>query len=143
MRTLLLIFVAGLFSFSGHSQDVSINVLFEKEGVETAISNLSAKLILDNDTVVASTQGNSISIPKNLFGKKGKTVICINNTTFTFDNFVVAWNDELLVWKIDVDYKPFDKEKYWTIRNWKKIKVIYSLDYGNGKQLTEYRFKKL
>ena len=143
MRTLLLIFVAGLFSSSVYSQDVSIKVLFEKEGIETTISDLSAKWILDNDTLVALVQNNSIIIPKSLFGKKGKAVISINKVLFTFNNFVVAWNDELLIWKLAVDYKPFDKEKHWTIKDWRKIKVVYSLDYGNGKQITEYRFKKI
>jgi len=55
---------------------------------------------------------------------------------------VVAWNEQLYQWKFEVDTKPFDKEKFWMVTNWGKIKVIYSLDYGNGKQVTQHRFKR-
>lgn len=139
-----LIFAGSLLFLSGnlYAQDVPIKVFFEKDGKETTISKLSVQWVLDGDTIVTEAHTDTLKIPKALFGRKGQGVFSINNEKYEFSNMVVAWNDELYQWNFVVDTKPFDKEKFWSVTNWKKIKVIYSLDYGNGKQITQYRYKK-
>jgi len=139
-----LIFAGSLLFLSGNlcAQDVPIKVFLEKDGKETAIQKLSVQWVLDGDTIVTEAHADTLKIRKDLFGRKGKGVFTINNERYEFSNMVVAWNEELYQWKFMVDTKPFDKDKFWSVTDWKGIKIIYSLDYGNGKQVTQYRYTR-
>jgi len=121
-------------------QEIPLEVHFESEGQIETITELKLTIVDPSDTIIIISTGNVLKIPKELFGKKVVLDFTINGNNLAFHGVPVAWNDKLLQWNIGLDRKPFDKERFWNIKKWKKVKeIIYYLDYGNGKQVTEYQ----
>jgi len=76
-----IIIACSFFFLSGrlYAQDVSIKVLFEKDGREKPVSKLSVRWVLDGDTIVIQGHADTLKIPRTLFNRKGQGVFTIND----------------------------------------------------------------
>lgn len=129
-----------LFSFSAFGQNVKLNLNFECNGSEEKIKKLELSIIDQQDTLIVKTSGNTLEIPRLIFNHQVTLLFSINKKEIVFRNVPIAWNEKSFEWTIGVDSKPFNKEKFWSIKNWEEVKkMIYYLDYGNGKQVIDYK----
>jgi hypothetical protein len=128
-----------LLSAAVLGQKVTVVVNFECDGVIKKVKRLELSIFDQQDTVVIRTNGNRVEIPSSMCNRQVTLRFSINKKALFFRNVPVAWNDDHLEWNIVVDNKPFNRERFWSIENWEKVeKMVYYLDYGNGKQVTDY-----
>ncbi|MEO5979699.1 MAG: hypothetical protein ABIS36_25965 [Chryseolinea sp.] len=139
MKSLLFCTLLSITPFTVCGQDMSVKIVFEPEGIAEPIRELMLIIVDQTDTLFLRSESNVIGVPKKLFNRKVILHFKINGNDLVFHGVPVAWNNDFLEWTLVYDKKPFDKERFWMIRKWRKVKkAIYSLDYGNGKQVTEY-----
>jgi hypothetical protein len=124
------------------AQDNVVNIDFEVDGKQSAYKNAIVKFIYNKDTINTDVKDGKLTIPETVFKKRAIVTFYIDNYVFVFDSIPVTLNSLNPRWTIGVDKKPFDKKKFWTVKSWKKVKIIYYLDNADGRMFTVDGYEK-
>jgi len=139
MKLFILFALSMLFPLIAFSQDVvPIEIVFEKDDSIVTVSTLTAEFKQDASIIKLVMKGSTLHVPKTLFNAKGTISFCINKKNIQLRGVPIAWNELNLSWVVGLDTKPFNKQKFWTKKNWKGVKHVYYIDYNNGKMVTDF-----
>ena len=151
MKTLLIIFTL-LFMFChtvvciGQHKETFVEVEFEVNAKIKEIKDMKVFFVGNNDTIVMKTNDRGMYIPDTLRGRKGSIFLKISKYHLEFVGIPISWNTKLPRWKIGIDTKPFDTQKFYFLEDLdakvrKKIRTIFFLENGIGSLLSMYRYK--
>lgn len=141
MKAFVLIVLSTLLSISLWAQDdTEVKFAYEVDGESKVVKKLKVVVTAgESKTNLLITKGE-IVVPNTLINQNVKLEFVVNKKTYHFENFHVMFNDESPTWTLKVDEKPFDREQNFFVKDWTLVaKCVYVLDYGNGKQIAEYR----
>jgi hypothetical protein len=141
MKSLITFIYFALLSSYAISQNKIVNVDLEVDGKRVSYNNASVKFIYDHDTLTAKID-SAVNIPALVFRKNATVIFNFNKYILQFDSIPVSVNDLHPRWIIGIDSKPFDKKKFWQIKSWKKVQVVYYLDNNYGRMYTVWRYRK-
>ena len=93
--------------------------------------------VKERDTSFGVIEGSKFLFPNGIKEGDKLTLLFLNSKySLFFKSFTVVINGENPVWEIGVDEKPFDKKKHWSIKKWRKVKLVYYVEDSNGGRLT-------
>ena len=124
------------------AQNNIVNINFEVEGKQEAYKNATVEFIYNNDTISTNIEEGKLSIPVAVIKKNATVFFYIDKYILKFISIPITWNDLNPKWTIGIDTSPFDKEKFWTVKSWKKVKIVYYLKNEDGRMFTVDDCKK-
>lgn len=141
MKAIVLVVLSTLLSIGLWAQDnTEVKFAYEVDGESKVVKKLKVVAITEESKINLSIKKGEIVVPNTLINQDVKLDFIVNRKTYHFENFHMMFNNESPTWTLKVDEKPFDREQSWFIKDWTMVtKCIYVLDYGNGKQVSEYR----
>jgi hypothetical protein len=142
MRILITLIYSVLLGSHVMAQDSVVNIDFEVDGKQSAYKNAIVRFIYNKDTINANVKDGKLTIPEMVLKKRLIVTFYIDNYVLIFDSIPVTLNNLNPKWIVGVDKKPFDKKKFWTVKSWKKVKIIYYLDNADGRMFTVDCYKK-
>lgn len=142
MKTLITLIFSILLSNYTIAQANIVSLDFEVDGKQTAYKNATVKFIYRNDTVNTNIKDGKLVIPDMMFKRQAIVIFYIDNYRLSFDSIPVVTNTLYPKWTVGVDKKPFDKKKFWEIKSWKKVQVVYYLNPNDGRSFTVDNCKK-
>ena len=142
MKTLIILIYSVLLSSYVIAQSSIVNINFEVDGKVTIYNNATVKFINDKDTISKNIEDGKLTIPASVFKKRVTVIFCIDNYYLKFDSIPVTLNSLSPKWTVGVDKKPFDKEKLWMIKSWRKVQIVYYLNNDDGRTFTVDNYKK-
>lgn len=93
--------------------------------------------INQKDTAFGVVFGDTLFLPDAVKDGDKFTLLFVNSKySLQFKDFTIVFNPENFVWEIGVDEKPFDRKIFWTIKKWRRVKLVYYIKDGNGGRLT-------
>lgn len=142
MKILITLIFSVLLSNYIIAQSNVVTVDFEVDGKKATYTSATVKFIYQNDTVNTSIKDGKLVIPDAMFKKRSIVTFYIDNYVLAFDSIPVTLNSLNPKWIVGVDKKPFDKRKFWTVKSWKKVQIVYYLDNADGRMFTVDGYKK-
>ncbi|MBS1918621.1 MAG: hypothetical protein JST17_00040 [Bacteroidetes bacterium] len=136
MKTLITLISFVMLSSCAMAQNNNISISFEVEGKQQDYKNATAEFIYNNDTLSSKIENGKLTIPATVVKKKATVIFYIDKYVLKFSSIPVTWNDLNPKWAVGVDTPPFDKEKFWTIKSWKKVEIVYYLKNEDGRMFT-------
>ena len=131
-----------LISSRAVAQSNIVNIIFEVDGKQSTYKNAIVRFIYNKDTINSTVENGKLTIPESVFRKRAIVTFFVDNYVLVFDSIPVTLNNLNPKWAIGVDKKPFDKKKFWTVKIWKKVQIIYYLDNADGRMFTVDGYKK-
>lgn len=116
---------------------------FELDGKPRFYKNAFVEFLYDKDTIRVDIKDGKLPIPDRVFRQKAATIFYIDKYVLNFDTIPVTLNMLSPRWVIGVDKKPFGKEKFTTVKSWKKVQIIYYLKNDDGRMFTVDGMKRL
>jgi hypothetical protein len=136
---LLLLVYSRIFAQASVEYDITIK--FVEDGACRALKDdFKIWFTKGKDTLSATVSADKIRLPcgiKN--GDKTTMLFEKGQHNLVFYSFNISVNDKNPTWEIGVDTAPFDKDKYWTIKEWRNIQLIYYISDNNGGLMTVRR----
>lgn len=142
MKPLITLICFGLLCSYTIAQSNIVNVEFEVDGESLTYKNAIVKFIYDNDTTNATIEDRKLTIPQSVVQLKATIIFYIDNYVLRFNSIPITWNILNPKWTVGVDSRPFDKKKFWTVKSWKKVQIIYYLINEDGRTFTVDNCKK-
>ena len=132
MRKIPIFILSVLLSINTKAQNI-VTIYFEEDGIKKNYEIASAKFINSTDTINAEILNGKLMLPESVFKKKRTVIFSIDNFWLKFDSIPITLNSQSPIWTIGIDNKPFDKKKFWQVRSWKKIQIVYYFKNDEGR----------
>jgi len=121
---------------------VEVKFLIEDRLMELN-DNFNIYFITEGDTLVPEISKNSFYLDRASIPDSCTILFRYNKLFLKYNNIKLDKSSIGKLWQFKLDIKPFDEQEYWYLKEkMNRIKWIYTLDTGQGRILTEYRFKK-
>lgn len=105
--------------------------------------NFNIYFITEGDTLISKISKDSFYIERTSIPDSCTILFRYKKLFLEYNNIKLDKSSIGKLWQFKLDIKPFDEQEYWYLKEkLDKIKWIYTLDTGQGRVLTEYRFKK-
>jgi hypothetical protein len=93
--------------------------------------------IKQKDTIFGVIEEDKFLLPDGVKDGDKLSLFFLNSKySLLFKSFTIVINAENPLWEIGVDEKPFDRKKHWSIKKWRKVKLVYYIQDSNGGRLT-------
>lgn len=138
LKNITLLLFLFLFFLKSMGQDHKVIIELEVNNKAVALSdNFSVTYHEGDSTKEARIIGDCFMIPDDAI-KNGKINFNLKYKRYClpFDSIPIREDLREHKWKVLVDKKPFDKEQYWTIKDWKGVYLIYQLYNDSGTVMT-------
>ena len=136
MKTLITLICSVTLSSYTMAQNNIVNISFEVEDKQQDYKNATAEFIYDNDTLSLKIEDGKLTIPAAVVKKKATAIFYIDRYVLKFSSIPITLNDLNPKWTVGVDTLPFNKEKFWTVKSWKKVEIIYYFKNEDGRMFT-------